>query len=264
MLAASSLRAPAFWHDALVSDAFPFFFKNMGGGWAALSAAYKTYSQNYSGTHNEIDGYTRAKDFYLKLVASITNTSRQNAFMSQLACWKVPFVPASTTFVDADNDGIVAGLDYNDTDARINPYSEECNGTLCVADGIDQNQNGYIDEGILKKTETLTLGLDDLMWTDVGTRRKLYIAAGSSVRIAVTSSKAMYVLTYAADVPFTQSGPLWTILGGNQLAQTDELVNPVLTFTAPSSSVYTFQFFGYSDHGINVGDSISYAATITK
>jgi secreted PhoX family phosphatase len=84
------------------------------------------------------------------------------------------------------------------------------------------------------------------------------------VRIAVTSPKAVDVLTYADNVLFTQQGPLWWYESTNPVAETGEVVNPVLTFTAPSSSVYTFQFFGYSDHGINVGDSISYTATITK
>ena len=46
-------------------------------------------------------------------------------------------------FIDADNDGVDARQDCNDEDASINPSAEE------VCDGIDNNCDGEIDEGLL-------------------------------------------------------------------------------------------------------------------
>jgi hypothetical protein len=165
----------------------------------------------------------------------------------------------------------VAGLDYNDNDARISPFLEECQGTLCVADGADQNQNGVVDEGILRTqgSETIAMGLDNTGYgTDRGTRRKLYLAAGSTIRIAVSSSKPVAVVAYAANVAFADQGPLWWYNDKygytDPVAQSSEVANTAVSFTATTSSVYTFEFQGHAANGVNVGDTISYTATVTQ
>jgi len=49
-------------------------------------------------------------------------------------------------FTDEDGDGFIASIDCNDTDASINPDAPE------ICDGIDNNCDGSIDEGLLVNT----------------------------------------------------------------------------------------------------------------
>lgn len=255
-----------FWHAHLVDDGFPLFYRNAAGGWTGLSTTLKSYSANYAGVQAGTDGYARAQDFYLRLANSIPDQSRRQAFMGQLARWGVPFAPSGAQVVDADNDGVVDILDSNDNDASINPYEEECVDTHCVVDGIDQNSNGYVDEGILRMTESVTLGLDNIAYGDRGTRRKLYIPAGKTVQIAVTSAKATQVAVYGANVAFADEGPLWWYQERYgytaPIAQSNEVANTVLVFVAPTSSVYTFEFIGHASNDVNIGDPISYTTSI--
>lgn len=270
MLARGLLGTSAHWHDHLVSDSFPFLYKSAAGGWTSFSNVLKSYSQNYAGPQAETDALTRATDFYLRLANAIPDAARRQAFLGQMAMWGVPFA-SGASFTDADRDGLVAGLDINDADARINQFKEECEEALCVVDGADQNENGVTDEGILRTqgSETLVLGQDNIAYgSDRGTRRKLYLAAGSQIRIAVTSANPINVLAYAANVSFGDSGPLWWHGGKygytDPVAQSQEVASPILTFTAPASGVYTIGFEGYADHGVNIGDTITYTASVTQ
>jgi hypothetical protein len=141
---------------------------------------------------------------------------------------------------------------------RVNQFNAECDGTLCVVVGADQNRNGVTDEGILRTqgSETIVLGQDNIAYgSDRGTRRKPYLAAGSQVRIAVTSTNPINVLVYAANVSFNDQGPLWWHGGKygytDPVAQSQKVASPILSFTAPTSGVCTIGFEGYAGDGAN-------------
>ena len=64
-------------------------------------------------------------------------------FSGLFACRNTKDITDSGIHTDADGDGVIGLDDCNDSDPTVSPDSEE----LC--DGIDNNCDGQIDEGVL-------------------------------------------------------------------------------------------------------------------
>ena len=260
----SAIVSPSDWHDALSRGPLPSFLRGVSGGWSGVTSVFKGYSQMYAGTEASRSGEDRARDFYMRLAASIPDASKRSAFQGQLARWKCNFYP-NATYTDADNDGIVAGLDPNDHDATINQYTEECQGSRCVRDGVDNNRNLYTDESILNTAgESVGLGYDNSDNGVLGTRRKLYVTQGKTITVsASTSSKPLVVRIYKGNVPLYMLGavPTGTYPKVAGSLESPAVSNPSVTYKTTSSDVYTFEFEGTNANYAR-GALIRYGATI--
>ena len=244
------------WYIALKNDGFLLFVKNISGSWDGIQAVFKSYSHEYNGKESNIDGYVRAEEFFLKLAESIPDEEKRNAFYAQLNYWQCPFAP-NISFIDYDGDGIVSGIDPDDFDPMINPYSYEF-----IEDGMDNNLNGYVDELVLKMAgETITLGDDNTSYdTDRGTRRRIFLNAGQTINISVSSrGKPVRIGIYKGNI--LAEGPEWWPVIADEhplVAQSPTVVNPSIELTIAESSVYTVSFTGKKQHGVEVGDEIDY------
>jgi len=244
------------WYKAVKNDGFLLLVKNICGSWHGIQAVFQSYSRNYNGNESDTDGYTRAEEFYLKLAESIPDEEKRDAFYAQLNYWRCPFAP-NIHFIDRDYDGFVAGVDPDDGNPFINPYSYEF-----IEDGIDNNLNGYIDELVLKRDgETITLGDDNTAYgTDRGTRRRTFLNAGQAITISVSSrGKRMRIGVYKGNI--SAEGPEWWSVIANDhplIAESQIVVNPSVTLRVTESDVYTVSFTGYKRHGVEVGDKIDY------
>jgi len=255
MITLRDINPSTAWYDAVRNDGFLLLVKNICGSWDGIQSVFQSYSLDYNGREGDTDGYARAEDFYLRLVESIPDEEKRNAFYAQLNYWQCPFVP-NISFIDYDGDGIVSGVDPDDFDPMINPYSYEF-----IEDGMDNNLNGYVDELVLKMAgETITLGDDNTSYgTDRGTRRRIFLNAGQAINISVSSrGKPVRIGIYKGDI--WQGGPEWWFADEHPLvAQSPTVVNPSIALTIAESSVYTVSFTGYKRHGVEVGDEIDYS-----
>ncbi len=230
--------------------------KNISGSWDGIQSVFQSYANDYNGNESNTDGYARAEEFYLRLAESIPDEEQKNALYAQLNYWQCPFAP-NVGFIDNDNDGSVSGVDPDDDNPLINPYSYEF-----IEDGIDNNLNGYIDELVLKRAgETITLGDDNTAYdTDRGTRRRIFLSAGQSINISVSSrGKPVRIGIYKGNI--LAEGPEWWGVIANEhplVAKSQTVVNPSLTLRIRESNVYTVSFTGYKRDGVEVGDEIDY------
>jgi hypothetical protein len=244
------------WHKAVAKDGFLLLVKNISGSWDGIQSVFQSYESDYNGNESNTDGYARAEEFYLKLAESIPDEEQKNALYAQLNYWQCPFAP-NVNFIDYDGDGFVSGVDPDDANPMINPYSYEF-----IEDGIDNNLNGYIDELVLKRAgETITLGDDNTAYdTDRGTRRRIFLNAGQVINISVSSrGKPVRIGIYKGNI--WAGGPEWWGVIANEhplVAESQKVVNPSLTLRIGESNVYTVSFTGYKRDGVEVGDEIDY------
>jgi len=246
------------WHEALAKDGFLFLVKNISGSWNGIQSVFRSYTNDYNGNESNTDGYARAEELYLKLAESIPDEEQKNAFYTQLNYWQCPFAPSGRFIrvIDNDNDGFVSGVDPDDDNPLVNPYSYEF-----IEDGIDNNLNGYIDELVLKSNgETITLGDDSTAYDeDRGTRRRIFLRTGETIDISVSSrGKPVRIGIYKGNI--WQGGPEWWFADEYPLvSESQTVVNASLTLSIMESSVYTVSFTGYKRHGVEVGDEIDYS-----
>jgi len=252
----SEITPSTAWHGAVRNMGFIFLVKNISGSWDGIQSVFQSYAHDYNGNESNTDGYARAEEFYLKLAESIPDEGQKNALYAQLNYWQCPFAP-NVGFIDNDNDGSVSGVDPDDDNPLINPYSYEF-----IEDGIDNNLNGYIDELVLKRAgETITLGDDNTAYdTDRGTRRRIFLNAGQVINISVSSrGKPVRIGIYKGNI--WAGGPEWWGVIANEhplVAESRKIVNPSLTLRIRESNVYTVSFTGYKRDGVEVGDEIDY------
>ena len=244
------------WHQAVKNMGFLLLVKNISGSWDGIQSVFQSYSHGYNGNESDTDGYARAVEFYLKLAESITDEEKRNTFYAQLNYWQCPFAP-NVSFIDYDGDGFVSGIDPDDVNPMINPYSYEF-----LEDGLDNNLNGYIDELVLKSAgETITLGDDNTAYgTDRGTRRRTFLNAGQAITISVSSrGKRVRIGIYKGNI-WAEGPEWWGVIANDHPSVTESqiVVNPSVTLRVAESDAYTVSFTGYKRHGVQVGDEIDY------
>ena len=256
MVKLRDITPSAAWYRAVKNTGFLLLVKNMSGSWDGIQSVFQSYAIDYNGNESDTEGYTRAEKFYLKLAESIPDEEKRDAFYTQLNYWQCPFAP-NIHFSDRDYDGFVAGVDPDDDNPFINPYSYEF-----IEDGIDNNLNGYVDELVLKRDgETIALGDDNTAYgTDRGTRRRTFLNAGQAITLSVSSrGKKVRIGVYKGNI--RAGGPEWWGVIANDhplITESQIVVNPSVTLRVTDSDVYTVSFTGYKRHGVEVGDEIDY------
>lgn len=255
----NQLRSPKLWHAALVDRGMPALLRRISGGWRGMELVFRRYSAEYAGNQTDVPAVERARTFYQRLTESIPFADKQLAFRKQLRKWGVPFADQTLTYEDADGDGIVAGLDPDDHDPTSNIVDEECQGTKCVPDGVDQNLDGWVDGGILLANETIALG-DHARVAPAGagtswkrtTRRKLYLEADRSLTIDTPADRHIVISGVRGDTPFGNNSPLST---------SNSAVNH-LKVRSTLPGIFTFEFMEEAPDALSPTTHVTYTTTM--